>query len=78
MTKLEQAEQLLSEMTPDEKAQLFQLLVREFGSHQAVLDALDDTTWIDRAREAAKSGFASPEQSVEFIQRMLNADTEPV
>jgi len=42
------------------------------------LEALEDAIWAARAREAARSGFASPEESMEFIQRMLNADTEPV
>ena len=42
------------------------------------LEALEDALWTARAREAAKSGFASPEESMEFIQRMLSADTEPV
>lgn len=76
MTRLEQAEQLLSEMILAEKVELLRWLIRDLGGPQAALDALDDATLIERAREAAKSGFASPEESMEFIQRMLNADTE--
>jgi antitoxin Phd len=38
------------------------------------LEALEDAFWAARAREAAKSGFLGPEESMEFIQRMLNAD----
>lgn len=40
------------------------------------LEALEDAIWAARAREAAKNGFASPEESMEFIQRMLSSDTE--
>jgi len=63
-------------MTLAEKVELLRWLMRDLGGPQAALDALDDATLIERAREAAKSGFASPEESMEFIQRMLNADTE--
>lgn len=39
------------------------------------LEALEDAVWAARAREASKSGYASPEESMEFIERVLNADT---
>ena len=48
------------------------------GERYDQLEALEDAVWAARAREAAKTGFASPEESMGFIQRMLNADTETV
>ena len=40
------------------------------------LEALEDALWAARARQAAESGFLSPEESMSFIRSMLNADTE--
>ena len=48
------------------------------GERYDELEALEDALWAARAREAAKSGFAGPEESMKFIERMLSADTEPV
>lgn len=76
MTRLGQAQQLFSEMTPEEKIDLLRWLIRDLGGPQAVLDALDDATLIQRAREAAKHGFATAEETQEFIQRMLSRDAD--
>ncbi len=42
MTKLEQAEKLLSEMSPAEKAQVLQLIVRELGEEFPGIESTPD------------------------------------
>jgi prevent-host-death family protein len=39
----------------------------------AELEALEESLWLRRAREAVRNGFASTEESMEFIERTLNA-----
>ena len=38
------------------------------------LEALEDSIWAARAREAAKSGFIGREETTDFIERVLNAN----
>jgi antitoxin Phd len=38
------------------------------------LEELEDAVWTARARHAAESGFVGPEESMDFIRNMLNAD----
>ena len=40
----------------------------------AELEALEDSIWEARAKEAAKSGFLSKEETAEFMESVLNAD----
>ena len=44
----------------------------------AELEALEDAVWAIRARMAAQGGFLGAEETREFIERTLNADSEPV
>jgi len=41
------------------------------------LEALEDAVWTARAREAAKGGFLSSDESMAFLQGILNAETDP-
>ncbi len=41
----------------------------------AELEALEDSVWAMRARLAAEKGLLSEEETREFIERMLNADS---
>ena len=41
------------------------------------LEALEDAVWAARAREAAKGGFISSDESMAFLQGILNAETQP-
>ena len=38
------------------------------------LEVLEDSLWAIRARLAAKSGFLGEKETMEFIERLLNAD----
>ena len=40
----------------------------------AELEALEDSVWAARAREAAKTGLLGKEATAEFIKRTLDAD----
>ena len=44
----------------------------------AELEALEDSVWALRARMASESGFLGADETREFIERMLNADAEPI
>ncbi len=39
------------------------------------LSALDDAYWIERAKQAAATGFLSPEATMEFVQKRLAGET---
>lgn len=39
------------------------------------MQAIEDAYWLERAENAAKSGFMSPEETMEYLKEKMNAAT---